>query len=61
MERTEYERLVDEKRKVEEFLEAVNEEMERARAAIKAGSEWEIRARKRLADIEMRLAAMRGT
>ena len=58
--RTEYERLLDEKRKIEEFLETVSEEMERARAALKAGSEWEIRARKRLADIETRLAAIHG-
>ena len=61
MEKTEYERLVDEKRRIEEFLEAVNEEMERARTTIKAGSEWELRARKRLADIETRLAEVRGT
>ena len=58
--RTEYERLLDEKRKIEEFLETVSEEMERTRATLKAGSEWEIRARKRLADIETRLAAIHG-
>ncbi len=61
MERTEYERLVDEKRRVEEFLEAIDKEMEQARATIKAGSEWEAKARKKLADIEGRLAEIRGT
>ena len=61
MERTEYERLVDEKRRVEEFLEAIDKDMEQARATIKAGSEWEAKARKKLADIEGRLAEIRGT
>lgn len=61
MERTEYERLVDEKRRVEEFLAAIDKEMEQARATIKAGSEWEAKARKKLADIERRLAEIRGT
>ena len=62
MERAEYERLADEKRRVEEFLEAIDKEMEQGpRATIKAGSEWEARARKKLADIEGRLAEIRGT
>ena len=43
MERTEYERLVDEKQRILEFLEAVDKEMERAHATIKAGGEWEAR------------------
>lgn len=61
MERTEYERLVDEKRRVEEFLEAIDKEVEQARATIKAGSEWEAKAPKKLVDIERRLAEIRGT
>ena len=61
MEKTEYERLVDEKRRVEEFLKAIDNEMEQARATIKAGSEWEAKARKKLADIERRLAEIRST
>lgn len=61
MEKTEYKRLVDEKRRVEEFSKAIDNEMEQARATIKAGSEWEAKARKKLADIERRLAEIRGT
>lgn len=61
MERTEYERLVDEKQKILEFLEAIDKEMERAHATIKAGSEWEAKARMKLSEIERRLAELRGT
>lgn len=61
MERTEYERLVDEKQRILEFLEAIDKEVERARATIKAGSEWEAKARKKLSEIERRLAELRGT
>lgn len=60
MERTEYERLVEEKQSLQKFLEAVNEEAERARAAIMVAGEWESRARKKLADIDKRLAEIRG-
>ena len=42
-------------------MEAIDKEVKQTRATIKAGSEWEAKARKKLADIEGRLAEIRGT
>ena len=58
---TEYERLVDERRRLVEFVNAANERIEQARADIRVGQEMVAAAERRLRDIDDRLAGIRGT
>lgn len=58
---TEYESLVDERRRLVEFVNAANERIEQARADIRVGQEVVAAAERRLRDIDDRLAGIRGT
>lgn len=61
MKNTEYEKLIDERKRVVNFIREVTNDTERAEAEAKAGREWISRAKKRLAEIEARMEEIRGT